>query len=147
MGKRAVSVTKVSRPNDGRQTLEKVSYRVSISRDDTNVVIEARLSLRSLETLSQPEELIRDWFMEAPLPKPNEVIDLGPKEVIRRSHHGQEKVLASELRVGDRFIDETRKMEVEVAEVLPNGKLNCRLPNNSLPLVDIALFRWPQKEN
>lgn len=73
---RKVRVTKLDRSFDGPQFLDKISYRVSISEGDKNIVIEARVSLGTLETLSEPEKRIEEWFTKGPLPKANTVVDL-----------------------------------------------------------------------
>ncbi len=74
--KRNVQVTKLDRSFDGPQFLDKISYRVSISEGEKNVVIEARITLGTLETVSEPEKRIEKFFREGPLPKTNTVIDL-----------------------------------------------------------------------
>ncbi len=60
-----------------------------------------------------------------------------PKKVIRILPSGdQETVLATDLEVGDRFVDEIRKQEGIVEEVA-NGYVKYRLPNGTISLADI----------
>jgi hypothetical protein len=56
--------------------LEKMSYEVVISEGDENVVVEAQVTLGSLETLSEPEKRIRKWFANGPIPKANSIVDI-----------------------------------------------------------------------
>ncbi len=73
---RKIGVTKLERSLEGTQYLDKMSYRVSISEGDKNIVFEARITLGTLETLSEPEKHIEACFRKGPLPKANTVIDL-----------------------------------------------------------------------
>jgi hypothetical protein len=61
---------------EGVQLLDKVSYRVAILEGDKNVVVEARIPLGTVETLSDPEKRIRERFATSPLPETNTVIDI-----------------------------------------------------------------------
>ena len=76
MAAREIRITNLGRSVDGASTLDKASFRVSISEGKENVVVEARISLGSLETLSDPEKRITEHFATGPLPKSGAVIDI-----------------------------------------------------------------------
>jgi len=62
-----------------------------------------------------------------------------PKKVFRILADGEkEEVFATELKVGERFFDETRKQEGIVVR-LRDGSLEYRLPDGTISLSD--LFR------
>jgi hypothetical protein len=73
---RNVKVTSLGGSIEGTQLVAKKSYRVQISEDDKTVVVEARITLGSLETLPEPEKWIAQYFKSRPLPKDKEVIDI-----------------------------------------------------------------------
>jgi len=59
------------------------------------------------------------------------------KKVIRILPNGdRETVFATDLKVGDRFVDEVRQQEGIVAEV-SNGQIKYHLPDGSLAFDDI----------
>jgi len=47
-----------------------------ISEGSNNVVVEARITGGTLETVSEPEKRIEKWFTARPLPQTNTVIDI-----------------------------------------------------------------------
>ena len=60
---------------EGTKLLDKKSYRVVISVDGKRNVFEARLTSGQLETLSDPQQYIEEFFKREPLPQTT-VIDI-----------------------------------------------------------------------
>lgn len=54
---------------EGSKLVDKKSYRVMICEDSTCKVVEARITLGKLETLSDPQRYIREFFKDWPLPQ------------------------------------------------------------------------------
>jgi hypothetical protein len=73
---RKAEVTSLGGSLEGTQPVAKKSYRVKISEDGKSVVIEARITFGTLETLPEPEKWIAQYFNSHPLPKDKEVIDM-----------------------------------------------------------------------
>jgi hypothetical protein len=73
---RRIHVSALGRSFEGPTPQDKMSYQVVISEGDRNVVVEARISLGTLETLSDPEKRLEKWFDTRPLPQTNCVIDI-----------------------------------------------------------------------
>ena len=70
MLKGKMQVRKIGPSIDGK---DKVSFWVTISED---YGFEVRIPTGTLETLSEPEERIKEWFATGPLPKADSVIDI-----------------------------------------------------------------------
>jgi hypothetical protein len=60
----------------GAQGLDKKSYQVEISESSKSVVVEARITLGTLEVASEPEKRIEEWFATRPLPQTNTVVEI-----------------------------------------------------------------------
>jgi hypothetical protein len=76
MQTRKVRVTPLGRSMEGTRWLDKMSYRVAMSEGGANSVIEARITLGSLERLTEPEKRIEELFATGPLPEPNIIVDI-----------------------------------------------------------------------
>lgn len=64
-----------------------------------------------------------------------------PKQVVRILPNGdRETVPASDLEVGDRFIDEVLKQE-GIVEKVSEGQIAYRLPDGAISLADIPKLR------
>ncbi len=75
---RKVLVTSLGGSVEGTQQLAEKSFRVQGSEADKTVVFEVRVPLDTLETLSEPEKWIAQYFKSRPLPKDKEVINVQP---------------------------------------------------------------------
>jgi hypothetical protein len=73
---RDIRVAKLGRSIEAGRFLSKASYRVVISEGGSNIVVEARITEDTLETVSQPEKHIEKWFAVGALPPANTVIDI-----------------------------------------------------------------------
>jgi hypothetical protein len=73
---RDIRVTKLGRSIEAGHFLSKISYRVAISEGSNNVVVEARITEGTLDTVSTPEKRIEKWFTVRALPQTNKVIDI-----------------------------------------------------------------------
>jgi hypothetical protein len=76
MTTRNVQVTPLGRSREGVQLLDKMSFSVAVTEDGSKPVIEARITLGSLEMLTEPEKRIEEYFSTGPLPKTGTVIDI-----------------------------------------------------------------------
>ncbi len=73
---RDIRVTKLGRSLECGRYLSKASYRVAISEGSDTRVVEARITEGTLEIVTEPEELIKEWFTAVPLPQTHRVIDI-----------------------------------------------------------------------
>jgi hypothetical protein len=73
---RDIRVTKLGQSIEAGQFLSRASYRVAISERGNNVVVEARITEGTLETVSEPEKRIEEWFTVGALPQTNTVVDI-----------------------------------------------------------------------
>jgi hypothetical protein len=72
---RTIEVTALGRSSVGSTVLDKMSYRVAISEGVRNIVVEARVSLGTLETQSDGQKYVKEFFKSGPLPEAT-VIDI-----------------------------------------------------------------------
>jgi hypothetical protein len=72
---RTVEITSIERSSEGSTLLDKMSYRVAIADGDKKIVVEARVPLGTLETLSDPSKYVEDFFKTGPMPQAT-VIDI-----------------------------------------------------------------------
>lgn len=71
-----VEVSDLGGSTESGRLLDKKSYRVAITDDGKRVVVEARLSLGSLENMKDPKAFVKDWFGKGPLPPDHSVINI-----------------------------------------------------------------------